>query len=202
LPGFTGVNGLDRSRHFGYRGSRSSEVIDHVESPASAVETWVDSVYHRFPVLDREATGAGFGTASVGGLSVEVMELGLGAPAPGAPIVYPRSGQSGVPPQFVGNELPDPAPGARYPIGYPITIQAGGADTLSVTSASLRDAAGHSLPVFTDSPGPANPDLQPGQWAMLAKRPLTPGARYTADAAGSLDGRPFHERWSFTVLAG
>ncbi|MGH7698809.1 MAG: tetratricopeptide repeat protein, partial [Candidatus Dormibacteria bacterium] len=46
LPGFTGVNGLDRSRHFGYRGSRSSEVIDHVESPASAVETWVDAVYH------------------------------------------------------------------------------------------------------------------------------------------------------------
>ena len=200
LPGFTGANGLDRAQRAGFTGRRLSEVIDHVEMPANSVETWADSVYHRYPLLDPAGTGAGFGTARAGSFSVEVMEIGLGAPAAGPLVAYPVPGQTGVPPDFAGSELPDPAPGAQYPIGYPITVAAGGASRLNVTGASLTDSTGRTLPVFSDRPGAANPDLGQNQWAMLPTRPLAPGATYTADVQGTVDGAYFHHRWSFTVV--
>lgn len=200
LPGFTGTTGFARAQRAGFKGPRVSEVIDHVQVPFDAVETWADSVYHRYPLLDTSASAAGFGTARVGTFSVEVMDVGLRAPAGGPTVVYPGPGASGVPPDFPGSELPDPAPGAQYPIGYPITVAAGASSILDVTAAALTDASGRQLQVYSDRPGPSNPDLGRGQWAMLPTRPLAPGATYTADVRGTLDGRPFERRWSFSVL--
>ena len=37
------------------------------------------------------------------------------------------------------------------------------------------------------------------EWALLAKKPLTAGGRYTVEVIGKLDGQDFTRRWSFTV---
>ncbi|MGH7777445.1 MAG: hypothetical protein ACREPI_09765, partial [Candidatus Dormibacterales bacterium] len=131
----------------------AQQELNHVQVPFDAVETWADSVYHRYPLLDTSASGAGFGTARAGTFSVEVMDIGLRAPAGGATVVYPVPGASGEPPDFPGSELPDPAPGAQYPIGYPITVAAGASSILDVTATALTDASGRQLPVYSDRPG-------------------------------------------------
>jgi hypothetical protein len=35
----------------------------------------------------------------------------------------------------------------------------------------------------------------------MAQSPLKPGATYTAEVAGTVDGQPFSQRWSFTVTS-
>lgn len=198
LPGFTGARAIDRDHHFGFSGARGAELADHAVTPAGAVQDFVDSVYHRLPIVDRETTAAGFGQARVGSIVISVLDVGAGPAAAGDPTVYPADGQTGVPVAFTDNEVPDPLPsGSIPPIGYPMCLQVGGAQQLKVTTGRLLGSDGKEVPVLTFDPGN---QVGQNQWAMAAVKPLTPGARYTADVTGTIDGTAFTKRWSFTVV--
>ena len=199
LPGFTGVNSLERSRHFGYRGVRGSEVINHVFSPVAAVQVWRDSVYHRFPIMSRETATAGYGEASIGVISIQVIDFGLSAPGVSDPVVYPVPDQKDVPPAFVGHEIPDPAPqGVSYPVGYPVTVQAGARSKLQVSSGRLLDARGADVQSVALAPGQ---QVEAFEWSIFALQPLKPGTLYTVELNGTLDGQAYSKRWSFTTAA-
>ena len=196
-PAFVADSPIARDVAAGFRGNRGSEVINHVFTPQAAVAVWVDSVYHRFPLLDSEATAAGYGEAQVGTLVVSVMDVGLSAPARSAPLVYPADRQKDVPAAFVGNEVPDPAPeGTRYPVGYPITLVTGSGSNLSVSSVKLTGPSG-PVEAFLLEPGQ---QVDTGEMSILPKQPLKPGATYTVEVAGTLDGQPLSKQWSFTVV--
>lgn len=199
LPGFTGQNSAERDRHFGYPGFQSSEVINHTFTSAAAVEVWVDSVYHRLPILGRESTAAGYGEAQVGTIAVNVMDFGVGAAQSADPVLFPYQDEAGVPLAFVGNEVPDPAPNSRYPVGYPITVAAGGADTLSLAAATVTPAGGAAVNLIVDPPGKL--DLGPNEAAILPAAPLAPGAVYLVKVRGFLDGRPWSDSWTFQTAA-
>ena len=197
LPGFTGARGIDRDRHFGFTGARGTELAGHTLTAAANVESSIDSVFHRLPIVDRETVAAGFGEARVGSIVISVLDVGAGAAAAGDPTVYPADGQTGVPVDFVDNEVPDPLPtGAIPPVGYPVSLQVGGAQQLKITTGRLLGPDGKEVPTFTFDPGN---QVGQNQWAMTATRPLTPGARYTAEVSGTVDGTSFTKRWSFTV---
>ena len=197
LPGFTGAHSIDRDRRFGYTGTRGVEVANHGYSPAASVDNWIDSVFHRYPLLDRETVVGGYGTARVGPVAISVLDVGADQPSTGEPVLYPGDGQSEVPAAFTGNEVPDPLPkGAIPPAGYPVTLALGGAQKLTVTTGRLLDASGHEVPSYALAPGSA---VGAAQWALVAKQPLKPGARYTAEVVGTVDGKDFSRRWSFTV---
>jgi uncharacterized protein YkwD len=197
LPGFVAANFLQRDRAAGYQGTRAAEVINHVYTPSAAVAVWVDSVYHRFPLLDRETQAIGYGEASIGVLSAAVMDVGIGEPIKGQPVLFPADGARDVPAAFIGHEIPDPAPtGTHYPIGYPVTLVMGTASAFLVESSRLLAADGKEIPGFALLPGQ---QVDRGEWSFLARDPLQPGATYTAEVVGTLDGQPFSRRWSFTV---
>ncbi|PZR86339.1 MAG: hypothetical protein DLM67_24125 [Candidatus Nephthysia bennettiae] len=198
LPGFTGADSLLRDRHFGYQGNRGAEVINHVAIPEGSIQVWMDSVYHRYPLLARETAAAGYGEAGLGILSISIMDLGVADPGRGDPIVYPAPDQSDVPGYFNGQEVPDPLPqGATYPVGYPVTLQVGSGQTLAVSSGKLIGSDNQEVPSYTLQPGASG--LSQSEWALLAQHPLTPGARYTVEVVGKVDGQDFSKRWSFTV---
>lgn len=198
LPAFTGGNSLERDRHFGYGGSGAGEVINHVFTPEGSVQVWMDSVFHRFPLLARETAVAGYGEAQVGVTSIAVMDVGLSDPGKGEAIVYPTPDQPNVPASFNGGEVPDPAPaGTNYPIGYPVTLQMGLAQTLAVSAGRLLGPDGKEVPSFALEPGKGA--MRANEWALLAQQPLTPGARYTVEVSGKVDAQDFSKRWSFTV---
>jgi predicted Zn-dependent protease len=197
LPGFTGARGIDRDRHFGFTGARGTELADHALTAGASAQSFVDSVFHRLPVVDRETVAAGFGEARVGSIVIAVLDVGAGPAGAGDAALYPADGQSGVPASFVDNEVPDPLPtGAIPPVGYPVSLEVGGAQQLKVTTGRLIGPDGKDVPIFTFQPGS---QLGQSQWAMAARQPLTPGARYTADVTGTVDGADFTRRWSFTV---
>ena len=197
LPGATGARAIDRARHFGFTGARGTELADHALTAGAGTQTFVDSVYHRLPVVDRETVAAGFGEARVGSIVISVLDVGAGPAAAGDPTVYPGDGQTGVPAAFTDNEVPDPLPsGSIPPVGYPISLQVGGAQQLKVTTARLLAPDGKEVPTLTFDPGN---QVSQNQWAMVAKQPLQAGGRYTVDVAGTVDGTGFTKRWSFTV---
>src|SRR5499427_3509291 len=198
LPGFVGAQPLDRDRHFGYGGSRGDEVITHVMTPSSSIADWVDAVFHRYPLLDRETSSIGYGEARIGFLSIAVMDVGSDQPGVGEAVVYPAADQVDVPAAFADDEIPDPLPqGAAKPAGYPVTLAFGGAQKLTVTTGRLLGPDGQDVPSYTLSPGN---QISAAEWSLVPQSPLKPGARYTAEVIGTVDGKDFSKRWSFTVM--
>ena len=198
LPGFVGARPLDRDRHFGYSGNRGDEVITHVMTPSSSIADWVDAVFHRYPLLDRETSSIGYGEARIGFLSIAVMDLGSDQPGVGEAVVYPAADQVDVPAAFADDEIPDPLPqGAAKPAGYPVTLAFGGAQKLTVTTGRLLGPDGQDVPSYTLSPGN---QISAAEWSLVPHSPLKPGARYTAEVIGTVDGKDFSKRWSFTVV--
>ena len=197
LPGFTGARGIDRDRHFGFTGARGTELASHVLTASASVRSSIDSVFHRLPVVDRETVAAGYGEARVGSIAISVLDIGAAAAATGDPSIYPADGQSDVPVAFVDDEVPDPLPtGSISPVGYPVSLQVGGAQQLNVTAGRLLGPDGKEVPSYTFTPGN---QVGQSQWALVAKQPLKPGARYTAEVTGTVDGKDFTRRWSFAV---
>jgi tetratricopeptide (TPR) repeat protein len=200
LPGFSGESSIVRDRHFGYGGTRGGEVIDQIGTPEGSVQVWIDSVYHRFPLLARETSVAGYGRAELGITNLAILDLGIGDPGSGDAIVYPRPDQTDVPGAFHRGEVPDPVPPeGSYPVGYPVTLQVGAAQTLSVSSGRLIGPDGKDVPSYTLKPGSSG--LTSSEWALLAKQPLAAGARYTVEVNGQVSGQDLSKRWSFTVAS-
>ena len=126
-----------------------------------------------------------------------MLDTGAGPAAAGEPVIYPADGQADVPIAFTGNEVPSPLPqSALPPAGYPVTLQFGDAQQLRLSTSRLLGPDGKEVPSYTLAPGG---QLGANQWALLARQPLQPGVRYTAEVTGTVDGADFTRRWSFTA---
>ena len=197
LPGYTGQSPLARDVAAGYKGNRGAEILNHVYTPAAAVEVWYDSVYHRYPMTDYEAAVEGYGEAQAGLLAVSVMDIGFGPATTGHAVAVPADGARDVPAAFIGNEIPDPAPqGTDYPVGYPVTYQVGGSSKLAVDSFTITDAAGRAVPSFVLKPGQ---QVGSGEACVMPQQPLQTGATYTVEIKGTLDGSALDQKWQFTT---
>ena len=194
--GYTGDNQLARAEHFGYAPHSMGEVITHRDDPQAAVSDWIDSVYHRLPLLRADLVELGYGDASLDSQRIQVMDLSFRERSTGRIIVYPAADQQDVPTAFNGNEIPDPAPNATYPIGYPVTATFDRLATVVVSGYHLRDPAG------TDLPGsvlrPSDKDME-NSFAFMASTPLNPGTTYSMELSGTINGAAFHRLWRFTT---
>jgi uncharacterized protein YkwD/Tfp pilus assembly protein PilF len=196
--GYTGDNVLTRAQHFGYPQRSMAEVITHRSEPSAAVSDWIDSVYHRFPLLRTDLVELGFGDAYLGPLTVQVMDLSYREKASGRIILYPAPNQTSVPPAFNGNEIPDPAPNASYPIGYPVTATFDRNATVAIGAFHLLDPSGTDLPGLTLPPS----NETENSFAYLANVPLKAGTTYAADLTYTLNGKAGHSVWKFTTADG
>jgi hypothetical protein len=197
--GYTGDNVLTRAQHFGYPQRSMAEVITHRSEPVGAVADWIDSVYHRIPLLRGDLVELGYGDAYLGPLTVQVMDMSYREKATGKVILYPAPNQVSVPTAFNGNEIPDPAPNASYPIGYPVTATFDRNATVTIGAFHFRDPSGADLPGVTLQPNA--PEME-NSFAYLANAPLKPGTVYTADLTYTLNGLAGHKTWQFTTVIG
>ena len=114
-PGFTGFSMRDRATTFGYPQASMAEDITHRGSPAGAISDWVDSVYHRFPIMRPDLEAIGFGSATGGGLPIEVMDMGYGNQLgdPMEQVPFPADGQTGGTGRLFGQRAARPGPAGR-----------------------------------------------------------------------------------------
>jgi len=198
-PGFTGVQMVDRARHFGYPGGTMTEDITHAGDPASAIAQWVDSVFHRFPLMVPQLTVVGFADAFGAGLPIETLDMGYSSD-PGSrrqTVAYPADGQDEVPIDFVDNELPDPIPPGEPKVsGYPVTLNFNIYALATVGTAEVRDAAGARVDSYFIPPSRGELNVV----TLLPKAPLKRGATYKVHVTGAIDGVAFTKDWSFTTI--
>ncbi len=186
-PGYTGEWVWDRIAAEGRPiagGEMVSEVVSSGYGPASAVDGWMQTVYHRMPFTLPLWVEIGFGQSGDYSSMTFVSEFPDG---PRQGIIYPVDGQTGVPPSFQSDwEWPDPAPD-HGEVGMPITVtvadEAMGGDDQDpydtrLISATLMDESGIELEVLLGDP---SDDEYLYQMAMMIPvEPLTPGATYIA----------------------
>ncbi len=210
-PGWTGETAQDRATAAGYSldtgVSQLAEVIGFRSDGADAVfaiDNWINTVYHREPLLVPELQDVGFGEAGI----YNVMELvsPWTDPVPDFTI-YPARGQSDVPTSFDSDtESPDPIPNAGV-VGSPITISvladgwASDTDpyTLQIdpSRTSIRTTAGTEIPFLILEPGD-DPWLV-RMVALVPLAPLDPGTTYEVAVALTVNGALWEEGWAFAT---
>lgn len=190
--GFTGVRVGDRLEFQGLRAS-STEGVTSVFDPEEAVESLLNSVYHRAGLLEPRARFFGYGRSNR-----SVVDLAWEDPAPdfAGVILYPAPGQTGVPPVFPGGETPEPLPGTTYPVGPPLSV--GGARQRPRILALRLEGAEGEVPVriLTERTSPRT-DLF-GKFAFAVPlKPLEPESLYRVEAKVRRRGRQEDLAWSF-----
>ena len=200
-PGYTGFTMRDRAVHFGFPSNFGmAEVIDHTGTPESGVTVWIDSVYHRFPLMSPLLDAVGFGEAIGGGLPMETMDVSFKNEVGDTRVMvpYPADGQTEVPRQFTGNEIPDPVPGGyKSPVGYPITVNFNSHVAASVSSITLKIASGAAVPYWSIAPTLADENVL----TILPKEPLKPSTTYQVHIGGQIQGIAYSKDWSFSTEA-
>jgi tetratricopeptide (TPR) repeat protein len=198
LPGYSGVDTGARALAFGYPTGRSAEDITHRDGASAAVHDWVDSVYHRFPILRPDLEAIGYAQARVGLTTIQDMEFGYSAPVTAAPVRFPAPGQANVPVRFVDNELPDPVPaGSARTTGYPITVTFASGSSVALRSFTVTGPDGRTLDAYVLSPGAATENSA----SLLPAHPLLPATAYTARIDATVNGGAYTETWTFTTAS-
>jgi hypothetical protein len=206
--GFVGVGPADRAALFGYAPSVSEDAFQGMDA-AGSVDGWVDTVYHRVPILSYYFTDIGFGLNSNG--PETVMDFGsTHASAPVSRLInpYPVNGQANVPTTFSGGESPNPFPAGVTTTGYPISVQIAQPSnptqgtTKAANTYQLTDSTGKTIPVYTlDYGSDPNHFLGGDTFFMLPQQPLNPATTYNAQISGAdSQGNPFNVAWSFSTV--
>jgi hypothetical protein len=170
----------------GYTGSPAFEVMAFGAVGDRAVDVWVDSVWHRTPVLSPWVRDLGYGDTT----GCATIDFGVGAPASSSIIAtWPADGQAGVPVSFDGSregpEPPPPDPSAMdhgWPSGYPITIF-----TRSQLTEHALSRDGDPTPIaghFFGHDDPAAQGLLDSAYVLYADEPLAAGTTYHVHVGG------------------
>jgi uncharacterized protein YkwD len=193
---FTAERFGDRMRMARYGGAPSYEAMTYVGSGAEAVDKWVDSVWHRLPILSPYVQDAGYGTVG----ACDTMDFGWSPTTlTQAPVAYPYDGQAKVPTTFDGRiESPIlPAPPSGWPSGYPILVYA---SDLRITKHELLDEKMAPVPhIWLTPEDAASMGLLRSEVVLYAHAPLRKRTTYKVALAGTRAGQPFRLEWSFTT---
>jgi uncharacterized protein YkwD len=193
---FHGERSSARLKDAMYTGMSAYEDMTYVGKGSKAVDMWVDSVWHRIPVLSPWVGDAGYGRAK----GCDTMDFGWSSvPSEGPAVMWPYDGQAGIPRKWDGSvESPAlPVPPRGWPSGYPIMLYMAG---LKVTSHQLLDDAG--MPVDHTFLAPGDKDslgILLNEFAMYSHEPLEKKTTYKVVIEGTRKDQPVHVEWSFTT---
>ncbi len=194
-PQFTGADPGARIKAAGYTGMGWAECMAFMDDPAGAVKTFIDSVYHRTPVLSPWYRDMGYG----GGTGCDTIDFGPGATtAKTVTAYYPYDGQIDVPLSFNGaTEGPTPpVPSTGWPSGYPITLFGQGI-TVSAHQIVVDGTTTPLAHIWLDG------DSSLGSTAkvLYTEAPLSANTPYRVTIDGTSSTGSVHFDWSFTTGA-
>jgi uncharacterized protein YkwD len=205
-PGFSPDEEDESLPGFSEDGRRAAAagILALENEPLQALDGWTASLFMRFVVLDPELQRVGWGQAqTASGRWVCVLDAFRGR-GTAEVIVYPIDGQTAVPLEYPGNEVPDPIPEAEQKrAGYPVTVTFPRGATVKSATASLR-AGGADVPSWISTPERPAQDAarQANTVCLIAKEPLRPQTAYTVTATARVNDEPWERSWTFTTSDG
>ena len=191
-----------RMTHFGYSGNASAEIMGFQSDPLQSTHGWMETLYHRIPIVDPSSRDVGYGLATRAETGCDTADFGSydGADT-NLEIVYPVDGQSGVATRWHGLESPQPPlpEGKTYPSGPIITLTVARGSNLVVDSYTFTDDTGAEIPSMFLTP--ANDSYLDRSTALYSVGPLNPMTQHTVVFKGSKNGSSWSKTWSFTTGA-
>lgn len=226
MPGFTGVNPIDRANFAGYATNNFvTEDGGSSRTLLGGMQRLIDTVYHRTTFIGQGYKDIGFSFTNIpcpqcfGTLSfnVNIGAISKQRNASDFVMVYPKNGETNVN-LSMGAETPNPFPEIKIPnfpepttpannplllIGYPITIAVEASQVLKVTSFTTTEA-GQTAPLpawLVTFDNDQNRIVQPNEANLTAKGALKPNTVYNVSFIGSANGRDIIRNWSFTTAS-
>jgi hypothetical protein len=198
--GFIGVNVGDRLTYFGVTlGGGWSEIMAFSGSVKGSFNGWMETLYHRIPLVHPNTAVWGYGMSTTGA-AAEVLDSIFGAAASSEPARWPVPWATNVYRSWGGAETPQPPlpDGEIYPSGPIVTITfANGTAPEVFLSAELTGEDGAAVPIQIQTP--QNDSWLKSTWALYPYDPLLFVTTYTVTFVGKKDGKDFVETWSFTT---
>jgi len=194
-PQFTGADPGARIKAAGYTSNGWSECMAFRGDPAGAVKTFIDSAYHRTPVLSPWYRDMGYG----GGTGCDTIDFGPGtASAKTVTAFYPYDGQIGVPLSFNGaNEGPTPpVPPTGWPSGYPITLYGQG-----ITVSNHQIVVDGTTTLLAHQWLDGDTTLGSTAKVLYTDAPLTANTTYRVTITGTSTAGSVTFDWTFTTGA-
>jgi uncharacterized protein YkwD len=205
--GFTGVRFWERMENAEYNGSAFREVIAYQARPSAAVAHWMETVYHRLPLIHPAGRHLGYGHAAAGEFRINVLDIGTGDADPLTipdGVAWPAPGARDVARSWDGLESPQPPePIDGYPSGPVISLTFGPIKTIEVTHHEIVDLDQDRAVLAHVLLTPNNdPNLKgESSIALYTNNPLAPGHSYEVILKGFVDGQEFSRNWRFTTRA-
>jgi uncharacterized protein YkwD len=181
--GFTGEHFGDRLTAQHVQQAAGAEVMANLAGAAAidAAAGWMNSVYHRAPLLRSEMVAFGYGGAE-GCTTVDLAKMTLQSPKN---VVWPPNGAVHVPTTFYAKyETPNPVKG-RDVVGSPITLIA--KQSIKHLKAMLtlgNPSAGVAVPVQIITSDDSTGFVHPGEAHIVPLAPLKSNTTYTATFSG------------------
>jgi len=195
LPGFS---------EEGRKAARAAN-ISFGHPPLAAIDCWVNSLFHRIPILDPTLKSVGFGHSQGGRwryITVLDVERGRDRSKTDKIVCFPAEGMTNVPLALQPGETPDPIP--KDPdkrAGYPITITFPLGAKVSAAAATLV-LDNQEVDAWLSTPEqPVDARFQRNTLGLIAKEPLLPGRTYTVNASAQVDGNEWKQSWTFTTAS-
>ncbi len=205
-PHFDGVHFWERMSAAGYSGEPFREVIAYQATPAAAVAHWLETVYHRLPILHPASKHVGYSQIGAIGAYVNVLDIGTDASvataSPPAGVAWPPDGSADVPLAWDGLENPTPpAPPTGFPSGPVLSLQFPLGVELRVEDTRVIDETGGGLSIGHTTLTADNDPHLAGETAVVfyPHAPLQPGHTYRAVVEGTIDGALLVRSWRFTT---
>ncbi len=185
-PDFVAASPGTRENDAGYKSNGWAEVMAFDDNSTEALGQWINSIWHRTPVLSPWTRDLGYGAAT----GCDTIDFGTGAASPSNLVMtYPYDGQTGVMRSFNGTyESPaPPEPPTKWPSGYPVHVYMQGT-TITLTTDEMSVDGGAELAHQVITPQTSNGIL--GDAVVLyANSPLAAATRYRVHIAGTRQGR-------------
>jgi hypothetical protein len=196
--GFTGVSVSDRCAAAGYGGGWLWEVMTWVSSPEGSIDGWMETLYHRVPLIHPNTAEFGYGMTTEGS-PCDVMDGSYGEATLPGPARWPLPEAKGVNSGWNGYESPQPPlpETESYPSGPIITITFKREVSKELLEATLEDPTGAVVPSQVQSP--QNDSWLKDTWCIYAYSPLKSQTEYTVTFKGKVSGQPYEDSWSFTT---
>lgn len=172
--------------------------VIHYVMPGEAIAGWINTFYHRIPLLQPDLKEIGIGFYKSKDYVVSLVECISGKQ--GTPemdiVFYPAENQKDVP-LMMGPEIPHPM-GIEGEYGYPITAYFTKWQKITGVIFKLTDLKGNLVHCSVSTPQMPATDFS--QWntiCAIPKKPLTPETMYTVSISCNVDGKAFKKNYSF-----
>jgi hypothetical protein len=187
------------------KGAGMKSCIAYV-NPAYAMEQFMNTFYHRMPLIDPNITEVGIGYYQEDYYTVCCVDMQSKYvwynDTTTKVVVYPEPEALDITLSFQ-RESPNPIPDTVYSPGYPITIEFIRQHGIKEVKVKLTDKDGRALPCILSTPeNPLSSFPQYNEVCIIPVKRLNYNQYYTVDFSCTVGGKPFKKKWSFYTRIG